>query len=75
MAQVAAVALPLQARWLRVLARGDEAMQAIGMVCSEHSSNRERAHLTVVANNGARLADGFQRPATAAKTLANGCGD
>ena len=72
----AAVVVHLQPeRWLRVLAKGDEVMQAIGMVCSEHTSHRKRALVPVVANYGARLSNGFQRPATAAKTLANGCGD
>ena len=75
MGQAAAVVHPRLALLLRVLAKAVEVMQAIGMVCSEHASHRKRAHLSVVANHGARLADGVQRPASAAKTLTKFGGD
>ena len=71
MGQAAAVVHPRPERWLRVLAKGDEVMQAIGMVCSEHASDRKRALLPVVANHSARRTNGCQRPATAAQALAN----
>jgi len=71
MGQAAAVVHPRPERWLRVPAKGDEVMQAIGMVCSEHASHRKRALLPVAANHGARRSDGCQRPATASQALAN----